>query len=256
MHLIHQITASLLLISTVAAQPRELSTDRPDTTESASTVPKGFVQIETELAAYGHDGDTNSKSWAFGEFNFKYGVTDSLDLQLVVSTWQRVEQASDIAEGFGDISVRAKFNLWGNDGGKTALALMPFVTFPTGSDGISSGGTEAGLIIPLAIELPEPFGLGLMTEIDAVYDETTDDHSVEWVNSIVLGIDLIADTGAFIEFVSISSFASDGEWLGYLNTGLTWQPLPDQLQFDGGIRIGTNRAAEDLVFFVGCSTRF
>ena len=33
----------------------------------------------------------------------------------------------DGAEGFGDMEIRLKHNLWGNDEGATALALMPFI---------------------------------------------------------------------------------------------------------------------------------
>ena len=237
----------------VAAQ-REMSTDRPDSTESPITVPAGMVQIEAELAAWGRDDDT--RSWTFGEINFKYGVTENVDVQLVIPMWQRIREADSVADGFGDITVRTKINLWGNDGGDTAFGIMPFITLPTGADGITADGVEGGLILPFSMDLPGPFGLGLMTELDAVYDDTRDDYDLVWLNSVVLGIELTEKVGAFFELVSVSSFASGADWEGYGNAGFTWQPIPNRLQFDTGVRLGLNEAAEDLVLFVGCSTRF
>lgn len=238
----------------VCAEVRPLSTDRPDSTESPYTVPAGMVQIETELATSGRDSGTRSRS--FAEFNFKYGLNDFMDLQLVVPTYQRSKTAGETTEGFGDITIRHKTNFFGNDGGPVAFGMMPFITLPSGADGISAGAVEGGIILPVSLELPAPFGLGIMTELDAVHDDETSDHSLTWINSVVLGVDVTDNLAAFFEFLSVSPFASDSNWEGYFNTGITWQPVADRWQLDGGVRLGMNEAAEDLVLFVGCSTRF
>lgn len=255
---LHFLFLALVTLSSVRAEhgvvPREMSTDRPDSTESPITVPAGFIQIETEFAGYGRDGD--AKYWTFGEFNFKYGLTNAIDLQLIVPTWQRVKEDGDVSEGIGDITLRTKINLWGNDSGPTSLALLPFVTMPSGSNGIGSGEAEAGLIIPFSIDLPAPFSLGLMTEMDAAFDSDRDKHFARWINSFVLGIDVTDRTGTYLEFVSVSHFEAERDWEGYFSIGLTWTAIPDKLQFDGGVRLGVNEAAEDVVIFVGCSTRF
>ena len=54
---------------------RELATDRPDTTESAMTVPKGRFQVEAEVLAHSWN-DGRSASFTVGESLLKYGVTD------------------------------------------------------------------------------------------------------------------------------------------------------------------------------------
>ena len=82
-------------------------------------------------------------------------------------------------DGFGDdTQIRLKINLWGNDGpqpgfGDTALAIMPFVKFPTGSGDLTNDHVEGGVILPLAVALPDEFGLGLMAEVDVVYNEAS-----------------------------------------------------------------------------------
>ena len=68
-----------------------------------------------------------------------------MDFQLVLSPcqWQRTEDKSTGAvehqSGFGDITPRVKVNLIGNDGGFFALALIPFVKFPTAQDQLGNG---------------------------------------------------------------------------------------------------------------------
>src|SRR5688572_26356852 len=109
---------------------REMSTDRPDTTESAYTVDAGHFQIEMDLASFTRDRHTperdgGSESWSFLNTNFKLGLTNNIDLQIVAPIYTHVRRGP---EGFGDLTLRMKWNLWGNDGGPTALALMPFVT--------------------------------------------------------------------------------------------------------------------------------
>jgi len=131
---------------------RELSADRPDATESPYTVEPGRVQVESSLWAYGRDEEDGivSESWTLGEANLKYGLTENHDLQLVLRPWihEHTEGAGNV-EGFGDIDLRLKWNLWGNDSGATAGALMPYATVPTQS-AVSAGEWQGGVIFPVA----------------------------------------------------------------------------------------------------------
>src|SRR5262245_28612682 len=75
---------------------RELSTDRPDKTESAYTVDAGHFQVEMDLVnyAYDHDtagnADTRIDAWAIAPINFKVGLLNNLDLQTVIETYNYV----------------------------------------------------------------------------------------------------------------------------------------------------------------------
>src|SRR5688572_7370925 len=62
---------------------RELSTDRPDKTESAYTVDAGHVQIEMDVVSYvyDHSGEPDVEAWDFAIANFKLGLLNNLDLQ-------------------------------------------------------------------------------------------------------------------------------------------------------------------------------
>jgi hypothetical protein len=48
--------------------------------------------------------------------------------------------------GPSDLFLRSKINLWGNDGGKSAFALIPYVKASTAPNGIGNGAAEGGII--------------------------------------------------------------------------------------------------------------
>ena len=69
------------------AQTRELSTDRPDRTESPYTVPQGKIQLEMDVANWTHNEDAGVEvdTLAIAPFNFKYGIGADTDIQFVVT---------------------------------------------------------------------------------------------------------------------------------------------------------------------------
>ena len=103
------------------AQPvREMSTDRPDITESAFTVPLGMWQFEWEAVSVSRDEGRWTEDW--GSVNIKYGLSDSIDLQWVTPAWH----TGPGPDGWTDTEVRLKWNLSGqNDDAAVAAALMP-----------------------------------------------------------------------------------------------------------------------------------
>lgn len=235
---------------------RPLSADRPDTTESPYTVDAGHLQIEMSFLEWTRDDRPRTDSWDLAPINIKLGLTNATELQLVVAPWVLVDPKSGPrTDGPGDIAVRLKHNLWGNDGGDTALALMPFITIPTGADGISSNRVEGGLIVPLAIELPAGFSLGLMAELDLVWNDDDDAYDLDFVHSAALGRDLIGNLAGFIEYVGVVGSDPDTAYRASVNLGLTLGVTPD-LQLDGGIGLGLTEDADDLRLFTGLTIRF
>ncbi len=224
---------------------RELSPDRPDTTESPITVDAGAWVVEASYFDWRRDGGDDT--YTVMATNLKVGLTDRIDLQTVFDayTW---EEAG--AEGFSDVTLRLKYNVWGNDGGKTAFALFPFVKIPTDT-AISNGEVEGGLILPFSTDLTDGVGLGLMAEFDAVHDGI-DDYDLEFVHSAVLGFDVTDRLGVFTEYVGV---AGPGDYEAYFSAGATFS-VTDDLVFDAGAQVGLNDAAEDLGLFGGFTKRF
>ncbi len=266
---------------TPAELMREMSTDRPDKTESPYTVDAGHFQFEMDLVSYTYDHEhqggvtTRVDAWAIAPINLKIGLCNQVDLQVVVETWNNVRtrtgpEEPDISRppppipdvevhqrGFGDVTTRLKYNFWGNDGGKTAFAAMPFLKLPTNQDDLGNNSVEGGLILPLAVELPLDFGMGLMTEFDCNRDATGNGHHAEFVNSITFSHDrvVVKDLGGYLEFFSLVSSERGSRWIGTVDLGLTYG-LSEHVRLDAGVNIGVTKAADDVNPFVGLSWRF
>ena len=240
----------LSLCGAAAAPLRELSTDRPDTTESPHTVDAGHFQFELEIAAWEHAGGRRTLN--LGELNLKAGLDEATDLQLVLPLFTRAHGGS---EGFGDIEVRLKHNLWGNDDGPTAFALMPYLKLPTAQEDLGNGKWEGGLIVPLAFSLPREWGGGVMTQIDLAADAAGHGYHAVFVNSITASHDLLCGTAFFLEVVSVLSTEDGADDEAYFNAGITWAFRP-HWQLDGGIRTGLTAASADFTPFLGLSAKF
>lgn len=240
---------------------RDLSADRPDTTESPITVDAGRWQIEASFFDYGRDetGQTEDEVFTYGALNLKAGLLHNVDLQLVFDaytvqrTHDRRSGATRTVEGLSDPQLRLKINLWGNDAGRTAFAFFPFLKIPSGSE-LSNDQVEGGIILPFSIELNDRWSLGLMAETDFVYDEDERRYETEFVHTAVLGLSLTEKIGVFLEYVGVG--ASNGSaYQAGLSAGLTYGLTAD-VQLDVGGRAGLNAAAEDGGIFTGITMRF
>ena len=241
---------------------RELTTDRPDKTESPYTVDAGHYQIELDLLNYTQDcTDQTVQTLAIAPINLKVGLFNNVDLQFIAETYtiQRTSghdpQAHETVSGFGDVLIRCKTNFWGNDGGTTAGGMMPFLKLPTGATELGNGAVEGGIIFPLAITLPQEWSMGLMTEADHLRSSDSSNYHQEFINSITFGHGIIGQLAGYLEFFSSISSERDVEWIGTVDFGLTYK-LRSNVQLDAGVNIGVTRAADDLNSFVGLSVRF
>jgi hypothetical protein len=257
-------SAYTLFNRTPEAQLRELSTDRPDLTESPYTVDAGWWQLEADIVAYTRDheksagADVQASALSFANINLKVGLTNRIDLQTVIETYTHVKAHDRIANvgetlsGFGDVTSRLKINFWGNDGGKTAFALMPFVKWPTNQHGLGNKSVEGGLIAPLALELPAGWSCGLMTELDFVRNESDTGYAADWVNTVTFGHDLTEKLGCYVELATALTRGAD---VASFDCGLTYGATK-HVQFDLGANLGLTHATEDLTVFAGISVRF
>ena len=245
---------------------RELSTDRPDQTESAYTVDAGHFQIEMDVAngTIDHDqsngGDVRSQVWNFGGLNLKAGLLNNVDLQVVLDGYvdshveDRVANQMVDDSGFGEVQTRLKINLWGNDGGKTALAIMPFVKWPLSESSQRNGQTEGGIIVPWAVQLPAGWGLGGITEFDFVSDGSGG-RDTEYFNTLTLSHDIYGKLAGYIEFAALITPESGDEWQGQIDVGFTYG-LDEDTQFDFGCNFGVTESAPDYNPFAGLTVRF
>ncbi len=239
---------------------RDMNTDRPDKTESPYTVDAGRFQIETDLVTYTYNSDAGVTTRAVDilPFNFKIGLTHDTDVQIVYGAFSSTRTsgngATDTDSGFGDVTIRLKHNLWGNDGGTTALGIMPVIKIPTNTLAGLNNDVEGGVIVPLAVDLGQGVGLGLMTEID-ILKNSTGGYDPTFVNSATLSFEITKQLGLYVEAFVERSTESGAETVVTIDSGVTFA-VTDNLQLDAGANIGVTDAADDLNVFVGLSRRY
>jgi len=237
---------------------RDMTTDRPDATESPFTVDTGHAQVEMDFANYGQDSEkgTETTESEVLPFNLRFGVSENFELGLFLVPHHRTEEVlpsgtRTVVSGMGDITLRAKWNRAGNDGGDFGWGLMADIKLPTAAAGLSNGYFEGALTLPTAFALEGGWGGGAMTSLGWVYDDN-DDVRVVWLNTFTVGHALTDTIGGFVELVSE---VGNGRHVATFNTGLTLS-LDSEMQLDCGVNFALSDAAQDLSYFVGITRRY
>jgi hypothetical protein len=242
---------------------RELATDRPDKTESPTTVDAGHFQIEMAFATFTQDqmNGVSAKTWNIAPFNLRVGLLNDVELSLVFESYvhedseDKTAKKMSVLSGVGNFITRLKVNLWGNDGGRTAFALFPFMKFPTGTGGLNNSSIEGGAIFPFSMTLPAKFELGMETGVVVLRNESGPNYHEEFVNSITFSREIAGKLSGYCEFFSSVSTERDSSWIGTADFGLTYA-LTENVQLDCGCNIGVTDAADDINAFSGLSVRF
>jgi hypothetical protein len=143
---------------------RPLSPDRPHQTESPYTVDRGHIQLETDIGNITHNNlEPQSRSLGFLYFNLKVGIQKRMDLELMSNayTLTRYKQKNLLSTNLilPDLTFRYKYNIFGNDSGKTCVAIMPFIK-TTGFGAKKWGPKTGGLFLNAERELGELFEIG------------------------------------------------------------------------------------------------
>ncbi len=256
--------ASFLATSSAFCAARPLSTDRPDATESPFTVEAGRIQFEVSAAQFTRDRRTADRdaptveTWSLAPLNVRIGLSSWTELQVVHDGHVRVEErdrATGVrmrSDGLGDVTLRFKANLRGNDEGRLGLGAMPYLKLPTAAAGIGNDELEGGLILPLAYELSEDWGFGAMTEVAVVRNDVGTGYRASWLNTATVSRAVGAKGGIFAE---VTVEVGEGGPAVTFNTGATYA-VNDDLQLDLGANFGLTRAADDLTVFAGFSYRY
>jgi hypothetical protein len=248
---------------------RDLTTDRPDITETPFTVDAGHVQIEATVFGYTRsrrDSEgTFSDTYELAVTNVRVGLTNTVEAGLVWQPYGIVRTHDDPAgsvrqSGVGGLELRGKINIWGNDTfgkvGSSALGLLPFVVFPTDRhNGISPDFAEGGLIVPYAIKLSDKLGLGINAGVTWLRDDAASDYHSELVASASLGYEWSKKLGTYYEVAGRFHTGDPRGDVVQLGTGITYR-LTKSLQLDAGVNMGVTPAADRINPFVGFAVRF
>ena len=252
-----------LLYPTPPDQMRSFSTDRPTKSNVPYTVDAGHFQYETDLVNYTHQvtGSTHTDTLLAPNPTFKVGLTNNADLEVNVPfagvhTFRYIAGPSSTLWGIGDTFVRSKINLWGNDGGDTAAAVIPYVKAPSAPLGIGNGAVEGGLIGPLALNLPNSFILLLVPEIDVLKNSADNGRHGNYVFDVNLSREVIKNVTAYVELWSdYNADPTQKATLMSFDTAVAWVVVPN-VQLDVGANFGLTSATPAVQVYAGLSQRF
>ena len=245
-----RIVAALMLLSLwpcpAKADDPAFSTDRPTKSNAPTTVPSGMFQYEADTPIVTH---SNIDQYNINSV-FKLGLNDWMDAELGVTPLISDPHGA----GVGDVTGRAKFNLFGNGGG-VALALIPYFKIPTATRRFGNGQVEGGVIAPLSVPLPGDFTLTMQPEIDALKNLKSTGTHAAFANVINISHPLFKN---FIVYGEIYASVSDGNGGKPITTNdyaIAYTVTPT-FQLDGGVNIALSSAAPSTQFYFGVSQRF
>ena len=241
----------------IAAQPEtspDLVTDRPDQTESATLIPKGFFQVETGFVFEGDEND-GFKENNLGLFTtlLRYGVNENFELRLgsafLNSTQQEKGTESSDVSGLAPLFVGMKFKMLEENGLIPKMAFLVSTQFPnTGNKEFSPEYLATDMRFNIEYSLTERFGLG--ANLGVRWDGSN--VKPEALYSLVLGIGVSDRLSVFIE--SYGYLPQEEMSDHRLDAGITFL-LKNNLQIDASAGVGLSDISPDYFINAGLSWR-
>ena len=244
--------ATLALLEPRVARADGPSFDRPGIAFAPTTMPQGSFTWEQGLVDYTRDvyRGVTSTGWSF-DTRLRYGFTDRLEVQLEVPMWAGARTQGGgtrtSGDGFGDLGLAAKFDLFPGDG-DWDLALLGVVLFPTGDAAVSLDDEQYSLGATLGTSFGEGQSLAFYANVDRFRGDYT------WTLSSSWGFDLAESLAGYVEAGYVP--AGNGDPSNVLaGGGLMWA-VKDTVQLDAWMLAGVNEPSPDLEVGVGVSFFF
>jgi Putative MetA-pathway of phenol degradation len=224
----------------------EISTDRPDVTNSSLVVPAGSLQIENGVNSSARDGNrfvdgTNTR--------LRAGVANCLELLVDVPTYFANVRGPE-GSGFSNVAPALKWQI-SPIPGKVDLSAVFGVALPTGSAGIAGRGAQPYLQFPWSWELHGGWGLsGMFTEFIRPSEPTS---KLITEATFVIEKKVTERASLFVEYVG--DYPANGSPAQLLNSGGVYRLTPTQ-QVDFHVAVGLNHNAPSYIVGIGYSVRF
>ncbi|MBN2215840.1 MAG: transporter [Pirellulales bacterium] len=237
-----------------------LEADRPDFTESPTTVGRGRLQIESGWTYY-HDRTNGIQSDAHSlpELLLRYGLNDSIELRLFWEGYlhgRERDMAGSWAlssDGCTDFDLGLRVEISEQSGLRPESALTVSVSTPAGSSEWTSSRSDPFIDYIYGWDIAERISLtgstgAWWTAWDA--DDFTVIHQ-----SFALGLGVTERLGCFCEWFGLFYEGSDDDRPDYyFDTGLTYLVTED-FQLDWRIGVGLSESADNLFTGVGFVVR-
>ena len=238
-----------------------LVTDRPDHTESSTTVGYGVVQLETGYT-FTHDSksDGSVRSHAFPQALLRVGVlADWCEFRI---GWSWLEERShefggpvDTVSGSEDLYLGTKLALTPQECVLPETALIIQMTVPSGSPDVTAGEVLPGVNFVYSWEVNDSVSTGGQTQANRALDDVTGEPYLEFSQSWTVSRSLTDRLGYFTEWFVIAPDGADtADTENYFHTGFAYL-LNNNMQWDVSAGVGLNDGADDYFVGTGFSVR-
>ncbi len=246
-------------------------TDRPDVTESAFTIPKKHIQIETGTVY------SNNKFNVTAEFNdtlinfiqteeflnlpgflARYGLSNSVELRLGAQlTFNRSGSGDQLYESsfqtdIDGIEIAVKFKLSEQEKYIPSIAVIAGSALPPVSTNFFSDfKLQPALIFCFDNEITEDFGAGYNLGVN--FSDWLNTYSSSGIYSLSLDYSVNNVIGMFCEFYGEVPF-SNNMAMNYADAGITFL-IKKNLQLDFSVGYGLNSGITEYFLNSGISIR-
>lgn len=222
----------VLLIFCLGIKAQQIVTDRPDQTESSTTVPLKSLQIESGIL-FGNYENGLIKQTLIPSTLLRYGLTKGIELRFV-QQFENIKNDVTSQSDFGisDLEIGAKIQLLKEELINTEIAFLSHLILPTGSEALTIDKFRT--INKLAISHALDNKLGLGYNLGYHYFSEGDGNLTY---SAALGIGLGEKFGTYIELYG--EYAEFTDWGTNFDSGLTYL-VKNNLQLDISFGLGLN----------------
>ena len=239
---------------------RPMVPDRPGITESPYSVDAGHFQYETDALRLltRHEGTAHGHDWYINHALAKIGLSDRTDFQVGLDSYTDTRNYDDadpgqtaISRGLGDMNLRLKHTLVGDDDSRWALGLIGYVTLPTGGPR-GDGAVEYGAVLPVVYQLTKPWSIGGQIATQVYWDRETQGRYLQLTPTFTTDYQFTKLIQVFAELVGYRD-VRQSTWLSSINTGVQLD-VSDNVQLDFGTHLPITNSV-DREYFIGISFR-
>jgi hypothetical protein len=244
---------------------RPMVPDRPGITESPYSVDAGHFQYETDVLRLltRREGPTHGHDWYVNHFLAKIGLTDRTDFQVALDTYTYSHNFDDsqvgqdpfdqnqLHRGVGDVTLRLKHTLVGDDDSRGALGLVGYVQLPTGG-ARGDGGYEPGLTLTGVFQCTKTWSVGGQVASNFFFDPEAGQHFYQLTPTFTTDYQFNKFVQAFVELVGYWD-TRQGSWRSSINLGPQLD-ISENVQLDFGTHLPITHSV-DREYFLGLSFR-
>ena len=238
----------LILITNSSIFSQSLITDRPDQTESALTVSKNSLQIESGIIYENLKEDgVYTNNYSIAGTLLRYGLTDILELRLGAAYLISKSRITNL--GFENVLTGIKLNLSTEDEGVFDFGLFAHVYLPIGRSYFTSPSLEPEFIAAISKSLSD--NISLSGNLGSIYNSSI--RKAVFFYTTALGISLSNELGMFIEIYG--EMISEINTTNYIDAGFTFL-ISNNLQIDISAGKEISESASAWFLSTGVSIRF